>query len=271
MPGIVIDIDPVALRLGGLAVRWYGVAVAGAILVAFYLGLREARWRGLAEDRVYTLGLVALVSAIAGARLLHVLDYSTYYSAHPGAIFAIREGGLSIYGGVLGGALGAWLYARWAKVPFLALADAAAPGLLLAHAIGRIGCVINGDAQGATANLPWAFVYVHRDALAPELGVPGHPYPLYEMLWDLPAFGLLWWLRTRVQTPGLLFLAYACLYSVGRFALSYVRVETQVGLGLQQAQVVALVVLLAGLPAGWYLNRRSRLGQASGFGGAGGG
>jgi phosphatidylglycerol:prolipoprotein diacylglycerol transferase len=135
--------------------------------------------------------------------------------------------------------------------------DAAAPGVLLGQIIGRLGCVVNGDSQGLPSDLPWAFTYVHPDALAPELGLPGHPYPVYEMLWNLVGLALLWGLRGRLRTPGALFLLYAAYYALGRLLLSSVRQETLAFWGLQQAQVIALgALLLAGLVALYLLRPR---------------
>ncbi|MHB1133939.1 MAG: prolipoprotein diacylglyceryl transferase [Chloroflexota bacterium] len=257
MPGIVINIDPVAFTLGGLAVRWYGLAIVAAILAGFSLALSEARRRGLNEDAVANLGLAALVCAIVGARLAHVVDHLGYYLSAPLSILALNEGGLSIFGGVLGGLFAAVVFASRARLPLWRVLDVAAPGLILGQIIGRLGCIVNGDAQGLPADLPWAFTYIHPDALAPELGLPGHPYPVYEMLWNLAGLALLWSLRTRLRTPGALFLVYAAYYSLGRFFLSFVRQETQAFWGLQQAQVIALASLvLAGLAALYLLRQR---------------
>ena len=256
MHGIVIDVDPVALTVGPVAIRWYGLAVVAAVAVGFAVGLREAGRRGLDTDKVFALGLWALGAAIVGARLAHVIDHFGYYAANPAAVFALREGGLSIYGGLVGGLVAAALYARAASLRLALALDAAAPALALAQAVGRLGCVVNGDAQGAPADLPWAFVYTHPNAMVAELGVPGHPYPVYEMIWNLAVFAVLWRLRRRAQAPGTLFLLYASLYSVGRFFLTFVRQEGVVLWGLQQAQVIALLALLVALPAMLYLGRR---------------
>lgn len=176
----------------------------------------------------------------------------------------MHEGGLSIYGGVIGALAAGALYARRARLPLWSVLDAAAPGLILGQAVGRLGCIINGDAQGAPVDLPWSFIYVHPDSLAPELGVPGHPYPLYEIIWDLIGFAILWRLRGRVRTPGVLFLIYAAYYSAGRFVLSFVRLELVVWGGLQQAQVIALIGLLASALATVYLLRPRRVAFATG-------
>ncbi len=256
MQGIIVDINPIAFAAGPFAIRWYGVAVVAAVLVGFAVGVPEARRRGLDVDQVYNLGIWAVFAALVGARLAHVIDYFDYYAANPQAMLALREGGLSIYGGVLGGVAAGALYARLAKMPILVLLDAVAPALILAQAVGRLGCLVNGDAQGAPTDLPWAFTYVHPEALVPELGAPGHPYPVYEIIWNLLVFALLWRLRGRLRSPGVLFLTYAGLYSLGRFFLTYVRQEGEVLWGLQQAQVIAVAVLLVAIPAIAYLSRR---------------
>lgn len=247
MNGIEIALDPVAFWIGDFAIRWYGIAVSAAILVGFSVTLREATRRGFGEDQVYSLGLWAVLFGIIGARLFHVIDYWAYYSANPWAMLALREGGLSIYGALLGGIAAGGVYAWRAKVPFRRLLDAAAPALLLAQATGRIGNIFNGDVQGRATDLPWAFYYTHPDALAPEPGVPGHPYPIYEIIWNLLSFAVVWSLRHRTRTPGVLFLVYVALYSAGRFTLMFVRHGTVVAWGLQQSQVIALLGFFAAL------------------------
>lgn len=268
MSGIVIDINPVAFSIGPVPLTWHGIFSALAIVVGFALTLPEARRRGLDEDQVYTLGLWAVFAALIGARLFHVVDHWDFYAANPIAILAFTNGGLSIYGGLLGGFVVGGIYAWRTRLPIRSTFDSAAPALILAQAVGRIGCLINGDVHGAPADLPWAITYVHPDALAPRLGVPGHPYPLYEIILNLVVFGILWRLRTRLTAPGMLFLIYAIFYALIRLFLSFVREEAVVLWGLQQAQVIGLGGLLLAVPALIYLAWPRRRPAADGGQGA---
>ncbi len=140
------------------------------------------------------------------------------------------------------------------------MADVAAPAVLLGQIVGRAGSLINGDAFGSPADLPWSLVYVHPDALIPDLGEPTHPYPLYEMLWNAVALGIVWRLRRQQLPDGTLFLVFLVLYAAGRFVLTFVRQEAIVLAGLQQAQVVALVALAIALPL--LLRRRAAVVRA---------
>ncbi len=154
------------------------------------------------------------------------------------------------------------LYAKRRSLPLARLADGAVPALLVGQIIGRIGCIVNGDAYGGTTGLPWGFVYSHPDALIPGhlWGIPTHPYPVYEMIWNLAILLSLWLVRTRVKTDGLLFFSYIFLYSLGRFVLSFVRQEKIWFWGLQEAQVIALIALLASILAiAYLLTRKKRL------------
>lgn len=253
MGPIIIDLDPVAFSIGHFAVRWYGLGIAAAIIAGFWLALREARRKGLPEDEVLNVGMWGVLAAFVGARLFHVVDNWPFYAANPSAILAIQNGGLAILGGILGGLAGGLLYARRKGLPIARLLDAAAPGLILGQAIGRIGCTINGDAVGAPTDLPWGFVYVNPGAMAPSLGEAYQPTQVYEMLWDIGVFAILWWARKWVQVDGALFLAYLSLYSAGKFAISAFRQEAVWFLGLQEAQVVSLLTLVVALPALWTL------------------
>lgn len=243
MTGITIALDPVLLRVGPFPLRWYSLMIALGVLVATALATREAARKGLDPETIPALAGWALVGGIAGARALHVIDRFDEYRDRPLAILNVMQGGLAIFGAVFGGALATWLFARRRGLSFAVLADTIAPGLVLAQAIGRLGCVVNGDAWGGPTNLPWAFVYTNPRAFIPTdlLGVPTHPYPLYDLALNLALFALLWRLRTRPLPVGALFLIYLALYAVGRFALTFVRQERIWFLGLQEAQVIALL------------------------------
>lgn len=251
---IVIDIDPIILRLGHFSLRWYGLFIGLAIAAAFYVALREARRKGVAEDDVFSLGSWGVLGGFVGARLFHVLDRWPDYADRPAAIFAVQDGGLAIYGAIIGGVAAGALYARRRGLSVGRMADVAAPGLILAQAIGRIGCIINGDALGAPTGQSWGLVYVNPGAMAPSLGVAYHANPVYEMVGDLLIFALLWRLRTRLKSDGALFLIYLSLYSALKFGVSFFRQEAVLLAGLQEAQLlsmagglvaVALLVLLS--------------------------
>ena len=234
---ITIDIDPVAF----LNVRWYGIFIALAITVVVLWTIREVR-RGakLSYDTIFTAALVGIPSGIIFSKLVHVVDRWDYYSQNPGLI--IGGAGLTAYGAILGAALGIWIYSKVSKFQFGYLADVVAPGIILAQAVGRIGCTINGCCYGIVTSLPWGIVYTHPNSLAP-LGVATHPATVYEIIWNLIVFGVLLKLRGRFRPDGSLFLIYLSLYSLWRLSTDFLRAGTPFLFGLHQAQVIAIIVL----------------------------
>lgn len=245
-----LAIDPVAFWLGPVAVHWHGITVASALALALVVLEAEARRVGLDLARLHRGALWVIIAGLAGARLFHVADHADYYLNHPAALLAVQEGGSAISGGVVAGIVAGAIYARRAGLPFWRTADAAAPAAILGLGLGRLGCLVNGDAWGAPADLPWAVVYDRPDALLPAslVGVPTHPYPAYELLWDLGVFALLWRRRRRAPGTGVPFLSFVVLYALGRFALAFVRQEPVVAFGLQQAQLLAFAMLIVALP-----------------------
>jgi phosphatidylglycerol:prolipoprotein diacylglycerol transferase len=156
---------------------------------------------------------------------------------------------------VIGGFAAVGLLSRIYRFPFLPVIDAIAPGLVLAQAIGRLGCIVTGDAWGAPTSSPMAFIYTNSDAMLPQnlLVVPTHPYPLYDMAINLLVFVAIWHLRTRRLPDGMLFAAFVALYAPGRFLVSFVREERIWVWGLQEAQIIALIALTGALLAlGWF-------------------
>lgn len=243
---ITISIDPVAFTIGSVEVRWYGIMIALAVLTVVLWTVREVRKGAkISYDTLFTAALVGIPSGIILSRLLHVIDGWDYYSLNPGLI--VGGGGLTAYGAVLGATLGIWIYSRFSQFQFGYFADVVAPGIILAQAIGRIGCTLNGCCYGVETSLPWGIVYTHPNSFCP-LGVTVHPATVYEIIWNLIVFGVLLELRGRLKPDGSLFLVYLSLYSVWRLATDFLREGTPFLFDLHQAQVIAVIVLAIAIP-----------------------
>jgi len=238
---ITMGIDPVAFTIGPIEVRWYGIMVALAVLTLVLWTLREVKkGANLSYETVLSAALVGIPSGVVVSRLLHVVDRWDYFSQNLGQIPGAS--GLTIYGAVLGAALGIWIYSRFSNFKFGYFADVVAPGIILAQAIGRVGCTINGCCYGIVCSLPWGITYTNQGSLAP-LGVAVHPTQIYEIIYLLIMFGVLLKLKGRLKPDGSLFLVYLGLYSLWRVGISVLREGTPFLFGLQQAQVIGIIVL----------------------------
>ncbi|MBI4637284.1 MAG: prolipoprotein diacylglyceryl transferase [Candidatus Rokubacteria bacterium] len=247
-----------------LSVRWYGVLIASAMALGLWLAAREARRRGQSPDDLLKAAELALIGGLVGARLYYVLFNLDYYRTQPAwRVIAVWEGGLAIHGGLIGGILAGGLYVLWRALPLLTYLDIAAPSLAIGQAIGRWGNFFNEEAFGVPTELPWKLY------ISPPHRPPGfaqyeyfHPTFLYESLWDLAVFAVLvWGLRPRFRgRPGTLFFSYVGLYSVGRFAIEALRLDSfWVGAFRvpQLASVVGVMIAVAGLA--WISRRASAL------------
>ncbi len=248
---IRIGIDPNLFNIGSLTIGWHGLMVVLAVIVGVAVPLWLAKGGGIDRSTVYAIAPWAILGGIVGARLFHVLDSLDIYTDDPLLAIKFWEGGVSIFGAVIGGTLAGVACARLKGISVGRLADLVAPGVILAQAVGRIGCTINGDAYGTATSLPWGMLYTHPNAGATAgpwengLLVAGHPVPVYEIIWDLMIFALIWKLRRRIRPEGSLFLIYLSLYSFGRFFLSFLRGGEEPVLGpLHQAHIIAIVVFV---------------------------
>lgn len=254
---ITVNIDPILLQAGHFALRWYGLIVVAAASVGIWVALREAKRKGLSELQFADAIPWVIVGGVIGARLFHVIDHwPDEYAANPLRALYIWEGGLAIWGGVIGGLTALALFAWRRALSLAVLLDTAVPGLVLGQAIGRIACVITGDAVGRPTTGPFGLAYSNPGAMVPQLGVYYTPTPIYEIIMNLTIFAVVWRLRKRPLPDGALFLVYLVLYSVGRFVITFWSAYKTIALGFNQAQLISLVGLAVGIPALVYLLRR---------------
>lgn len=245
---ISIGIPPILFSLGPFSISWHGLLMVVGIGIGVWLPARLAAKEGLSADRLYNMAPWAILGGILGTRLVHVLDYWDYYSSNPGAILAFWQGGMALWGAILGGTLAGLVYSQVKGFAVARYADLIALALLLGQATGRIGDIINGEHISTATSLPWGVVYTHPDSPGSGLA-PQHPAVAYELLMDLLIFGVLWKLRGRIKPDGTLFLLYLVSYSIGRFFLSFLRLDSNtVLLGLNQPQWLSFIVVAVALP-----------------------
>lgn len=239
--------DPVAFHVFGLGIRWYGLLITLGMVLGILLALREVRREGENTDWFLDMVLFAVPAGLVGSRLFFVMFNWSYYAANLPSILNIREGGLAIHGGIFGGVLAAVLYTRYRRVNFWHWADIAAPSLILAQAIGRWGNYFNEEAYGYPTTGPWAMFIA---------GEYRHPTFLYESLWNLGVFALLLWMLKRKKFHGQIAATYAIGYSVGRFWIEALRVDSLMVGPLRAAQIISLVLIGAGLAIYYSQSRR---------------
>ena len=227
--------------LGPLKIHFYALCILVGMILAVWLSDRRLVARGAKSGIALDIALWTVPIAVIGARIFHVITHSSDYF-YPGAdlfaVFRIWEGGIAIYGGLIGGAFGAWLGTRRYGLKFWAYADAVAPGILLAQAIGRWGNYFNQELFGKPTTLPWG-LEINPDNPAFPPGLPSdtlfQPTFLYESLWSLAGVALLLVLDKRLSLRGgSMFGAYLAYYSLGRIVTENLRIDpSDIILGLR--------------------------------------
>lgn len=259
MGPIIIDIDPILLQVGPLAVRWYGLMYAVGIAVGLWVILPFARQRGISDDDLWDAVWPAVIAGMVGARLYFVVQQPLdQYIAEPWRIVATWEGGMAFYGAVFGVAIALWWVARAKGISLWDMLDVGAIFAIIGQAFGRVGNIINGDIVGAPTDLPWGFVYVHPNSFVPDHTIAYQPAAVYELIFNLTFFAILFPLRNKMPRPGVLFAVYLIIYSLGQFLLFFLRTEPMVAFGLKQAQLTAVVVFFAGILLALWLMRQPR-------------
>lgn len=235
---------------------WYSVLIVTGILLAVWLAGREEERLGLPKDTAVDLALVAVPCGIVGARLYYVAMRWEVFAPNPISILYVWQGGLAIYGGVIGGALGLWVYTRRKQLSFASVADLIAPGLLLAQAIGRWGNYFNSEAYGPELVDPRLQFFPVGVLIPSESGYVWHAATFfYESLWNFCGFWLLWSIRKRQREKGNVFAWYWVIYGSGRFIIEQLRQDSLYLATVRVSQAVSLLLCAA---AAVLLVRRAR-------------
>ncbi len=247
------------LHVGPIPLRAYAFMIILGVLVAIVVTDRRLQARGQPPGLAADAAAWAVPFGIVGARIYHVITSpDAYFGAggHPLDAFKIWHGGLGIWGGVAGGALGVWLACRHRGTPFGLFADAAAPGLVLAQAVGRWGNWFNQELYGRATDLPWAVRIDPGHQLVAGVSLY-HPTFLYESLWDVGVAGVLLWVdRRRRLGRGKLFVLYVALYTAGRGWIEALRIdEAHTFLGMRLNDWVSIVVFVVAVTAMVVLRR----------------
>ena len=263
---VQIGMDPTMFALGGFVLTWHGFFAFLGVVVAVVLVTRWGPGEGIESDVIYATAIWAILGGVLGARIVHVIDRWDIYGSSPADIFAIWKGGIALFGAILGGLVAGSVYARLQGYPIGRLADLTAPALLIAQSIGRIGDIINGEHVSQTTAAAWGFVYTHPNSLSSQVHglLASHPTVVYEMIWNMLILGVIWWMWGRLKPDGILFALYLSLYSFGRFFITFLREDKVWFAGLQEAHIIAILVVLVAVPLLVYKGRLVAKGQEIG-------
>jgi len=261
--GLKLEINRVAFEIFGVPIYWYGIIIAFAFLMAVLLGMKNSKLAGIEPDSVLDLVLFAAPAAIICARLFYVIFSWDLFKDNLIDIINTRKGGLAIYGGVIGGFITAYFFARYKKISVLKLLDFGVPYLVMAQGIGRWGNFFNQEAFGGATTLPWrmnsdtvnSFLAAFQSNLdLTKWGV--HPTFLYESIWDFAVFSLLIWFRKRKKLDGEVLFLYMILYGAGRFLIEGLRTDSLMLGSLRISQLLAALFVIIFTAA--FIFRRNR-------------
>ena len=250
--------NPVAIQLGPFSIRWYAICIVLGLLLAVILSMKEAPRKGIESDDIIDFILIAFPVAIIGARLYYVIFQWSYYREHPGEIFAVWNGGIAIYGGLLAGALVLYLFSRSRLIDPVDFLDIAAPSVMIAQSIGRWGNFVNQEAYGAIVkNLDYLPSFIRN-----QMFIDGHyrqPTFLYESIWCLIGFIVILIVRRlKITKVGQPFALYLMWYGLGRFVIESMRTDSLMLGGFKIAQIVSVIMILVGLVIIMITGRKGR-------------
>jgi len=252
-------VQPIALQLfhGKVVVHWYGVMIALAFLAGLWTATLRARREKIPAERIADVTLWLMIGSITGARIVYVTTYwkEEFAGQKFSEIFAIWNGGLVYYGGLIGAIIAGIVYLRWKKMPLWKTADVLAPSIALGSVFGRVGCLLNGCCYGKPTEVPWAIRFPETHVTG---GTPVHPTELYDAGLNFCLYLFLAWLFRHKRFDGQIFATYLICYAVIRGVVELFRgdyTNVHYHFGLTPAQWVGVPIFIAGLALAAVLSR----------------
>ena len=246
--------NPIAFTIFGLDIRWYGLLIGIAFMIAVLISYKRAPKLGIEPDHVLDVAIFVIPLCIIGARLYYVIFEWDYYKGDISKIIDIRSGGLAIHGGLIVGIIVAFLVCKHHHILLRDILDLFFPQVALGQAIGRWGNYFNSEAHGGPTDLPWAITVD---------GVKVHPTFLYESIWCLIIFIFLFWLTGKRKFSGQIFLLYAILYSAERFLVEALRTDSLMIGPFKQAQVLSIAVIIVCSALYFILSKKTHVNESS--------
>ena len=245
-------IDPIAFELFGWPVRWYGIIIGFAILVGYILFTREASRKGIDSDTSFDLLFWTVIFGLVGARIYYVLFSSNSYLSDPLSIFRVWEGGMAIYGGVIGGAITIYVLCQRYKHSVINVFDIAIPALFAGQLIGRWGNFMNQEAHGGPVSKTFLEKLALPNFIIEQMNINGtyyHPTFLYESLWNFVGLIALLLLRPRKDffKRGELVAFYMIWYGIGRYWIEGLRTDSLYIGPLRVSQILSLILVVIGI------------------------
>lgn len=245
-------LNPIAFNLGGIQVHWYGIIIASAVVLATILAVQEAKRRRIDPDSIYDLILWALPVAIITARMYYVIFEWGYYQNHVDEIVRVWDGGIAIYGALIGAGIVVYLFCRANWIPVWLMLDIIAPVLIMAQGIGRWGNFMNQEAFGRITSLAFLQSLHLPHFIIQQMLIDGayrQPTFLYESLWDILGFIVLMSLRHKKHLfkQGEVFLSYVIWYAFGRFFVEGMRTDSLMLLGIRVSQWLSVILFIGAI------------------------
>ncbi|MDD8017599.1 MAG: prolipoprotein diacylglyceryl transferase [Bacteroidota bacterium] len=256
---------PILFEIGPLKIYSFGLMMGISFIIGNILLAKEFKRKKFNPDYASTVTLICLIGGVAGSKILYLFENWSDFIANPLGM-AFSPGGLTFYGGFILAAVSIFIYSKRVKIKFVKMADAAAPALLLAYGIARIGCHLAGDGDyGYPTTLPWGTNYSHGtyppsfafqgfpdivakygvNGVVPDT-IPCHPTPIYELIICSAFFFYMWKNKEKWTTDGKMFFVYLLLAGTERFSVEFLRLNPRFMFGLSEAQIIAFLLIVAG-------------------------
>lgn len=237
---------PELLKIGPITIQGYGLMIALGILAAILLARHRGRKRDMNVDVIYDIAIYGVIGGVIGGKLLFILTELPYIIKNPAVLKDMLGAGFVLYGAIIGGALGAYIFLRRKNLSFLKYFDITAPSIALAQGFGRIGCFLAGCCYGKPTEGPFGVIFKNS---AYALGdIHRHPTQLYSSLGDFAIAGILIFFAAKPRKDGQVGALYMILYSIGRFFVEFLRDDPRGNVGIfSTSQFICIFILVGGI------------------------